>query len=279
MISKICMVTGASSGIGKAIALSLAAMGAKVVAVCRDRERGQIALHDILAVSPNHVGELMIADLSSQASIHQLVSDYRQSHDQLHVLINNAGVNRSTFTKTVDGIETTFAVNHLAPFLLTHLLLDVLKASAPARVVNIMGWEGTESLHFDDLMSEEQYSGLKAYQRSKLACALSTSEFAKRLINTGVTVNAADPGFVRTNLGREAKGFFKIFLTLVRPFMVNPEKGAETPVYVATDPTLEDTTGQYFANKKEKRFLNDSYDETTAQKLWQISAELTQLHL
>src|SRR5215831_10496595 len=167
MQGKICMVTGASSGIGKAIAVRLAAMGATIIAVCRDHERGQVAVRDIKLAGGKDTVELIVADLSSQAAIRKLVNDYQHTHSQLHVLINNAGVNCASFTKTVDGIEMTFAVNYLAPFLLTNLLLDTLKASTPARVVNLLGWEG--SLDLDDLMSDKHYGGMRAYRQSNAA--------------------------------------------------------------------------------------------------------------
>jgi len=275
MRGKICMVTGASSGIGKATAVSLAAMGATVVAVCRDRHRGQSALDEIKAASHSTQPELMVADLSSQAQIRQLVANYKRTHDKLHVLINNAGVNRSIFAKTVDGIETTFAVNYLAYFLLTNLLLDVLKASAPARIVNVLGWQG--QLNFDDLMAEGQYNGLRAYQQASAARALFTYELARRLDGTGETVNCLTPGFVRTNLGWDTKGFFKVFLAVMRPFMLSPERGAETTVYLASAAEVEGTTGKYFARKKEKQPSSATQDRDAAQRLWQISAELTGL--
>jgi NAD(P)-dependent dehydrogenase (short-subunit alcohol dehydrogenase family) len=276
MKGKICMVTGASSGIGKAIAVKLAAMGATVVAVCRDQAHGQSAVDDIKRASRSDAVELMVVELSSQASIRQLAADYKRAHDKLHVLVNNAGVNLSTYSKTVDGIETTFAVNHLAPFLLTNLLIERLQASAPARVVNITSaWQGL--VNFDDLMGEKLYKGQQAYTQSKTANVLFTYELARRLKGTGVTVNCVSPGFVRTRLGRDTKGFFKVFLAVMRPLMASPDKGAETPVYVATAPELEGVTGKYFDNKTEKRSSEATYDESAAQRLWQISAELTGL--
>lgn len=274
MQGKICMVTGASSGIGKAIAGQFAMMGAAVVVVCRNRTLGQTAVDEIKKVSRNDNIELRIADLSSQASIRQLAADYLRSHNQLHVLVNNAGVNASRFSKTADGIETTFAVNHLAPFLLTNLLLDVLQASAPARIVNITSaWRGR--VNFDDLMGEKGYNGLQAYHQSKTANILFTAELAKRLKGTGVTANCVSPGFVRTNLGRDVSGFMKIFLRVMQPFMVSPQKGAEIPVYVAAASELREITGCYFEGKKEPKPAPELHDEGTAQRLWRISADLT----
>ncbi len=274
MQGKICMVTGASSGIGKAIAVKLACLGATVIAVCRDPVRGKNALRDIKDASHSGGVELMIADLSSQAAICKLADDYKHTHDQLHVLINNAGVNCGTFSKTVDGIETTFAVNYLSQFLLTNLLLETLQASAPSRIVNLIGWEG-KALDFENLMSAKQYNGLRAYQQSQTARVLFTRELARQLAGTGVTANCVTPGFARTNLGRDVKGSFKLFLTLMRPFMISPEKGAETPVYVGTAPDVKEVTGRTFANKKEQAVK--PFDEAAAQRLWRISSELTGL--
>ena len=208
MHGKIVMVTGASSGIGKATAKQLAAMGATVILVARDPAQGQVVLDEITKAGQS--AELRLVDLAAQASIRQFAADFLRDHTRLDVLINNAGVMRNDFTKTVDGYEMTFAVNQLAPFLLTHLLLDTLKASAPARIVNLMG--NSAPINFDDLMGEKHYDMMKAYPQSKSANRLFTVELAKRLAGTGVTANGADPGFVRTNLGRDARGSFKAFL-------------------------------------------------------------------
>jgi retinol dehydrogenase 14 len=275
MQGKICMVTGANSGIGKATALGLAKMGATVVMVCRDRNRGEVALNDIKRESGSAALELMVADLSSQESIHRLAADYKRTHSRLHVLINNAAVNRSAFMNTVDGIEMTFAVNHLAPFLLTHLLLDVLKASAPARIVNVAS-NDQSPINFDDLMGTKQ-SATRAYSQSKMANVLFTYQLARKLQGTGVTVNCVHPGLISTNLGRDFKGLFGLLIGGMRPFMAAPDKGAETPVFLASSGEVEGITGKYFANKKQRQSAKESYDETTARRLWQISAELTKL--
>lgn len=278
MEGKVCLITGANSGIGKVTALGLAKLGATVVMVCRDSARGQAALDEIKAASHSDKVELMLANLSSQASIRHLATDYRHSHDRLDVLVNNAAVNQWAFSKTEDGIETNFAVNHLAPFLLTNLLLDMLKISAPSRIVNVTS-SAQSPIHFDDLMGEKHYNAMHAYSQSKMANILFTYELAQRLNGTAVTVNCVDPGIVRTNLGRHFPFFFRIALTLMWPFMATPEKGAETSIYLATSPQVGGITGKYFANKKEARSSSESYDETAAQELWRISAELTKLSL
>ncbi|KKK66203.1 hypothetical protein LCGC14_2966450, partial [marine sediment metagenome] len=230
MKGKVCMITGANSGIGKTTALGLVKMGTTVVMVCRNRNRGEAAMDEIKAQSGNESVELMIADLASQKSIRQLVKDFTDKYQQLHVLINNAGVAKANRTLTVDGIETTFAINYLAPFLLTNLLLDALKASTPARIVNVSSmvykW-GT--IDFDNLQGEKRYDMDKAYNQSKLAIVLFTYELARRLQGTGVTVNSLEPGLVATDFGREYTGFKRLMTTKIwRPFMKSPEKGAET---------------------------------------------------
>ena len=196
------------------------------------------------------------------------------------MLINNAGIFTSKRTVTVDGIETTFAVNHLAPFLLTNLLLDVLEASAPARIVNVTSsGERSGTINFDDLQGEGRYSGVRAYNQSKLAMILFTYELARRLEGTGVTVNCVHPGVVVTNLGRGSSGSFGLLLRLMRPFFSSPEKGAETSIYLASSPEVEGVSGKYFAKKAEARSSEQSYDEAAGRRLWQVSAELTKLKL
>jgi NAD(P)-dependent dehydrogenase (short-subunit alcohol dehydrogenase family) len=274
MQGKICIVTGANSGIGKATAMGLAKMGAVVVMACRDRDRGEAALREIKSGSGSDSVELMLVDLASQESIRQFAADYKRAHDQLHVLVNNAAVNRWTFSKTVDGLETNFAVNHFGPFLLTNLLLDVLKASAPARIINLTS-SAQSAIDFDDLMGEAHFDRWQAYSRSKMANVLFTYELARRLSGSGVTANCAHPGVVRTNLGRDVGPVFKIFVAVMKPFMKSPEKGAQTPIYLASSPEVEGVSGKYFVNKKEAVSSAQSYDEAAARRLWQISEELT----
>ena len=278
MRGKVCLVTGGSSGIGQATALGLANMGATVIVVGRDRSRGEAVVAEIKQKSNNDAVDLMLADLSSQASIRRLAEDLKDRYQQLHVLINNAGVFISKRTVTVDGIETTFAVNHLAPFLLTSLLLDVLKASAPARIINVTSsGERSGTINFDDLQGEGRYSGIRAYNQSKLAMILWTYELARKLEGTGVTANCVHPGVVVTNLGRGSSGSFGLLLRLMRPFFSSPEKGAETSIYLASSPEVEGVSGKYFAKKAEAKSSERSYDAATARRLWQVSAEMTKL--
>jgi NAD(P)-dependent dehydrogenase (short-subunit alcohol dehydrogenase family) len=249
-----------------------------VIVVGRDRSRSEAVVAEIKQKSNNDAVDLMLADLSSQASIRRLAEDLKDRYQQLHVLINNAGVFISKRTVTVDGIETTFAVNHLAPFLLTNLLLDVLKASAPARIINVSSsGERLGILNFDDLQGEGRYSGFRAYNQSKLAIILFTYELARKLEGTGVTVNCVHPGVVVTNLGRGSSGSFGLLLRLMRPFFSSPEKGAETSIYLASSPEVEGVSGKYFAKKAEAKSSERSYDAATARRLWQVSAEMTKL--
>ncbi len=280
MKDRICLITGANSGIGKATTLGLVKMGAIVVMVCRNQNMGETALAEIKAQSGNESVEMMLADLASQESVRQLVRDYKDRYQQLDVLINNAGVAKANRTLTVDSIETTFAVNYLAPFLLTNLLLDMLKASAPARIVNVSSMvHKWSAIDFDNLQGEKRYDMDKAYNQSKLAVVLFTYELARKLQGTGVTVNSLEPGMVATNFAREYTGFKRLMATrLWRPFMKSPEKGAETSIYLASSPEVEGITGKYFINKKEAKPSKESYDETLSKQLWEVSVKLTKIY-
>ncbi len=277
MQGKICMVTGANSGIGKATALELAQMGATVVMVCRDRARGEEAKSEITTKSRNNAVDLLLADLSSQQSIRQLVENFQQHYTHLHVLINNAGAG-AAFTgrrETVDGLEMTFAVNYLAPFLLTNLLLDVLKASAPARIVNVSSNSHEAGyIKLDDLQAEH-YKSMRAYGQSKLAVVLFTYELARRLQGTGVTANCLHPGFVATNFGQRDVGpAVRLLVKLIGSFGASPQEGAKTSIYLASSPEVEGVTGTYFVKSIPKRSAAISYDESLQRQLWQQSAKL-----
>ena len=273
---KICIITGANSGIGKATALGLAKMNAVVVMLCRNRETGEEAQKEIIGESGNKKVDLLICDLSSQEQIRRVVDEFKQKYQNLHVLINNAGVMAANRKLSVDGFEMNFAVNHLAPFLLTNLLLDVLKKSAPSRIINVSsGTHKMAKIDFDDLQSENKKHRLfKVYGLSKLALMLSSYELSRRLDGTGVTVNTVHPGVANTNLGREmskiGRGFGKIFFK-------NPEKGAETSIYLASSPEVEGITGKYYIKKQQRDSSEESYNEEYAKRLWDISAEFTKL--
>ena len=279
MQGKICMVTGANSGIGKATALALAQMGATVVMVCRDRARGEEARSEIITKSRNNAVDLLLADLSSQQSIRQLVEHFQHHYTHLHVLINNAGAAFTGRRETVDGLEMTFAVNYLAPFLLTHLLLDVLKASAPARIVNVSSASHKSGyIQMDDLQGEKHNRSMRAYPQSKLAIVLFTYELARRLQGTGVTANCLDPGFVATNIGQTGASLpVRLLIKLIGSFGTSPEKGAKTSIYLASSPEVEGVTGKYFVKSLPKRSAAISYDESLQRQLWEQSAKLVNL--
>lgn len=268
------MVTGANSGIGEKIALGLAGMGSGVVMVCRDKAKGEAARQAIINQTGNKNVELMIADLASLASVRNLAEKFKETHSKLHILVNNAGLIMGKRVVTEDNLETTFEVNYLSHFLLTMLLLDTLKASAPSRVVNVSSsahYNG--KMDFDDLQLSKNYSALRSYCQSKLAQVLFTYELAKKLQGTGVTVNAAHPGAVRTRWGDEA-GALGIGIRIGRPFMLSPAKGAETPLYLASSPDIEGTTGKYWYKKKEQESSKESYDENESRLLWLESGRL-----
>jgi retinol dehydrogenase 14 len=274
---KNCLVTGANSGIGRAISIQLARMGGIVTMVSRDEKRGQSARSEIIAATGNKSIELMIADLSSFESVRVLATNYKQSHDKLHLLVNNAGLILGKRTTTVDGLETTFVVDYLSHYLLTNLLLDELRASAPSRIVNVTSdahYNG--HIDFEDLQEEKKYSAMRSYCQAKLAQVLFTYELAERLKGSGVSVNCVHPGAVRTHWGDNA-GAFGIGVRIARPFLLSPEKGAETPLYVATSPELEGVTGKFFSKKKETKSSDESYDRNVAQRLWDVSAKLVKL--
>src|SRR5919106_2903941 len=278
MGEKICLITGATSGIGKATAMGLANMGASVVMVGRDQGKGEAVMAAIKQKSNNASVDLMLADLSSQEEIRRLAGGFKEAHPRLDVLINDAGLFRSKRITTADGLEMTFAVNHLAYFLLTRLLLNVLKACSPSRIVNVSSWDHSNgTIDFDDLQGEKGYKAARAYSQSKLANVLFTYELARKLEGSGVTANCLHPGVVGTNLGSGVSGVFGFMVRALRPLMKSPEKGAETSIYLASSPEVEGLSGRYFVKKAEARSSHVSYDERLARRLWEVSADLTNL--
>src|SRR5438034_1528200 len=279
MQGKICMVTGANSGIGKATALALAQMGATVVMVCRDRARGEEARSEITTKSRNNAVDLLQADLSSQQSIRQLVEHVQHHYPHLHVLINNAGAAFPGRRETVDGLEMTFAVNYLTPFLLTHLLLDMLTASTPARIVNVSsGSHKAGYIKLDNLQSKNPYRSMRVYGQAKLAVVLFTYELARRLEGTGVTVNCLHPGFVATNFAQSDVGpAFRLLVKVIGSFGASPQEGAKTSIYLASSPEVEGVTGQYVVKSIPRRSAAISYDESLQRQLGEQSAKLVHL--
>ncbi|MFX1380368.1 MAG: SDR family oxidoreductase [Promethearchaeota archaeon] len=278
MKGKVCIITGANSGIGKATALGLAKLDAHIVMLCRDKSRGEEALSEIITESENESINLLIADLSSQASIRHFVKEFQSKYDKLHILINNAGVNPSKRHETLDGIEKTFAINTLAPFLLTNLLVPILKDSIPSRVINVASAVQSKSINFENLQSKKYYRSWKAYSKSKTALILLTYEFARRLNDSGITVNCLHPGAVKSNIIRDYKGFIKLFTKLLFSFAKSPEKGAETSIYLASSPNVKNISGKYFIDKKEAKSSEVTYDKSIAKRLWDVCADLTKLN-
>jgi retinol dehydrogenase 14 len=279
MAGRTVVVTGSSGGIGKATALRLAQMGATVAVAGRDHTRTEHAADQIRSATAGQV-HAFTADLSSQAEVRRLAAELLASLPRIDVLINNAGGYWNSRHVTDDGLERTFAINHLAPFLLTTLLLDRLEASSDGRVVTVSSnAQRLGRIDFDDLQGEHGYSGARAYNQSKLANILFTHELARVLQGTTVTANALHPGVVRTSFGGDDPGRAqRVFVPLVRPFMRTPDQGAATSVLLASSPDLKGVQGQFFSNGKQKRSSKLSYDQDVAAQLWRTSAALVAPH-
>jgi NAD(P)-dependent dehydrogenase (short-subunit alcohol dehydrogenase family) len=277
MSGKVCVVTGASSGIGKAASLVLAQFGAEIILVCRDKARGEAALAEVRAAATAGAARLEIADLSSLQEVRDLAGRLA-SLDGLDVLINNAGLVLGDRRITADGFEYTFALNHLAPFLLTNLLREKLAASAPARVITVSSAAHSAArLDLADLQLAGHFNGWRAYSNSKLANILFTTELARRLTGTGVTANCLHPGTVNTGFGRDGSRMLRFGLDLGRRFLRTPGQGADTVVYLASSPEVEGSTGGYYVRRKLRTPSRAAQDQATARRLWEISAELTGL--
>jgi retinol dehydrogenase 14 len=276
MIGKTVLVTGGTGGIGRAAAVALASMGARVGITGRDRARAERAAAAITSESGNPAVDVFVADMSAQAEVRRLADEVLAAYPRLDVLLNNVGGFWAHRHVTADGLEHTFALNHLAPYLLTSLLLERLKSSAPARIVTVSsGAQSMGRIDFDDLMGEEKYSGQRAYNQSKLANVMFTYELARRLEGTGVTATVLHPGVTSTGFGVEdtARGWGPL-IALMRLFMKKPAQGAETSVYLASSPAAQGLTGKYFANRTPKESHKASYDAATTARLWRVSADL-----
>ncbi len=266
MKDKTCLITGANSGIGLETARGLAAQGARVIIVCRNPEKGEAARQDIIASTGNDKVDLLVADLSSLDAVRELAAQVKSQYQQLHVLIHNAGLMPKKREMSADGYELQFAVHHLATFLLTDLLLDLLKTSAPARIINVASMmHKMGKINFDDLQCEQKFGTYSAYGQSKLAMIHYTYDLAEKLKGTDVTVNALHPGAVATNIG------FPGWMSL---FLASPEKGARTSLFLATSPAVEGVSGQYFNNCKVAKTSKVSYDRADGQRLWALTEEM-----
>lgn len=274
------MVTGATSGIGAETALQLARQGAAVIVIGRNAQKSAATVARIRRQTGNVSVEYMLADLSAQQEIRRLAQEFNGKYRRLDVLVNNVGIVMMRRKESADGIEMTWSVNHLAPFLLTNLLRDTLIASMPARIVNVSSaLHHQGKINFDGLQGKRNYNGLAAYNNSKLANLLFTYALARRLSGTGIAVNALHPGAVRTNLIASNGWLFK---WIVQPLFdlqaISVEQGARTSVYLASSPEVEGVTGKYFAQCKLRASSPASYDEAAQNRLWLVSAEMTGLN-
>ena len=278
MRDSICLVTGATGGMGAVIARALAARGATVVLVGRDAHRGAAVQRAIVQATGNTAVHLLLADLSSQQEIRHLARQFQQRYDRLHVLVNNAGAHVMQRQVSPDGIKMTLAVNHLAGFLLTGLLLDTLRASAPARIVNVASNAMTKTIDLDDLQSTRSYASMRVYGQAKLASVLCTYALARRLAGSGVTANALHPGLTGTGIvDTMAPPLLRPFTGLIKRVMLTPEQGARTALYLATAPAVEGVSGRYFVREKAARSVPMSYNVALQERMWAISAGLTGL--
>jgi len=277
MSGKVVMVTGANSGIGKATTMALAAMGANVVMVCRNEEKGERTREAVTKATGNPEVELMLCDLSLMANVRRLADEFSANHAALHVLVNNAGSVFQGYAETSESLERTMALDYFSPFLLTNSLLPLLKKGTPSRVVNVASVSHSSGKLVLDNVNGKGSSGrfgLETYGRAKLALVLFTYELSRRMAGTGITSNCMHPGGVRTNIWGHS-GIASPFVRFASLFMRSPEKGAETVIYLASSPEVEGVSGKYFFDLRPRRSSEASYDETLAQGLWRISERLT----
>jgi len=278
MNNKICLITGANAGLGKETALALAKQGAHVVLLCRNLAKAEMARQDIIQQSGNPHIDLIICDLNDLASVKKAAAEFKTKYPQLHVLINNAGFMVLDKKISANGFEATFAVNYLAHVLLTELLLNVLKASAPARILHVSSSVHKRAkLNVDDLMFDKApYKGFTAYANSKLANILYTYHLAKQLQGSGVTANVLDPGMVDTEFGDKVgiPAWMRIFTSVLRPWVKMPPEGALTTIHLASDPSLDHLNGTYWKAIKPGESSKESHDSTLQEKLWQHTQRL-----
>lgn len=279
MTDRICMVTGGNAGIGKETALALAGMDAHVVVVSRNRQRGEEAVADIRRSTGNDKIDLVLCDYASQESVRDMTAQFNRDYPRLDVLVNNAGLINMSRQTTVDGLEATFAINHLGYFMNTLLLMEPLSRGNDVRIINVASdaHRGAK-INFDDIMGEQKYTGFGAYGQSKLANILFTYELDRRLTGSGMTTNALHPGFVATNFAKNNGGIMSGIMSLLgRVAARSPEKGAETSIYLASSPEVAGQSGLYYSDCKPVKSSPESYDIATAQRLWDLSLELTGL--
>lgn len=275
MNGQVFVVTGGNTGIGKAIAMELAKQKARVVIISRDYMKGLTALEDIRLESDNMNVEVVTGDLSTIDGCRKLAACIQEKYPDIHALINNAGIWKTDLEINKDGLEMTFMVNHMAPFILTSLLLNRLKNNAPSRIVNVnAGLFVKGKVDLEKTPYGKDFSKFGTYPNTKLCNVLFTCELARLLEGSGVTVNAVHPGVIRTNLGGDTKGVFGIILNIAKRFWASPEQGAKAPVWLAADPELQNTSGKYFLEKKEFELPAAAKDNAMACRLWELSANL-----
>ena len=279
LTGKIYLVTGATAGIGKVTASALAGQGAQLVVHGRNKAKTEETIQEIKASTGNQQVSYLLADFSDLDQVRTLAKNFQDRYQHLHLLVNNAGGFFNKRTPTPYGVELTFLVNHLAPFLLTNLLLDTLKNSAPSRIINVSSEaHRQDQMDFENLDFKKGYFGIKAYARSKLANILFTYQLARRLVGTGVTVNALHPGHIATDIWKTNFGLIGHALKRIMGlFSLTPEEGAENSIFLAASPTLEGVNGKYFIKNEPAQSSPVSYDEETARRLWDVSADLTSL--
>ncbi len=278
MKNKTVLITGANSGIGKATAMDLASKGAHIVMVCRNKEKAEIAKKEIIEKTKNNTIDIIIADISSLNDVRRAAKEFSQNHSKLDVLINNAGLIFGQRENSVDGIEATFATNHLGHFLLTHLLLDTIKNTAKARIIHLSSVAHTMAKpNWDDIENKKKYDFARVYAEAKLYTLMFSNELAKRLEGTGITSNAVHPGLVGSNFGKTSKNWYEYVIMLVQPFLISNEKGAETSIHLASSSEVENISGKYFAKKKITNPSSTSQDKESWKKLWEISEKMAGL--
>lgn len=277
---KICLITGATAGIGLETAKGIAEKNIHVIIVGRSKEKCEAAIQYIKEKNNNASLDYLLCDLSSQKSVRNLAKDFLETYNRLDILVNNAGAVYSELQYSEEGVEMQFAINHLAPFLLTNLLLDILKKSAPSRIINVSSRSHYRGkINFDDLYHTEKYWAMTVYEQSKLANVLFTYELDRMLEGTGVTANTLHPGVVDTTIGNtNSKGIVSFAWRIIRLFGITTEQGATTSIYLATSEEVKEVSGKYFDKCKPKKSSKASYDREMALKLWQVSETLTGLN-
>ena len=277
LTNKTCIVTGANSGIGFAVAKSLAKANAKVIMVCRNKEKGESARDTIVSLTGNHDVTLKLVDLSLQSSIRAFVAEFKQQHSQLHVLINNAGLVNFKRKETNEGIEEMLAVNYLAAFHLTNLLVDLLKKSVPSKIINIVGeYHRKGIIDFEDFQAKNNYSAISAGANRVLAKTIFSHELARRLDGSGVTVNGLHPGAVRTGIQNKLPLYLRVLAVPLSYFFQSPDTAADYVINLTTNPDLEHFTGKYFNKDKEEESSPATHDKDLAKQLWDLSEKLTE---